>query len=253
VPRANDCAGAPSIVQSRYDPYGNLEMAYPGTDGRIKFRFAPLWSRACDWAAEPIPWDDRAISFGDPSITVHSVRLIQSTFGNLELIASGTSRGGATVIQHWFRHDWPTDGWPNASLGNQWTWIPGALLSGTARVVERSTPAFFQSRFRTTVDHGNFEVFAPSRDGGFLHWFYDHGNRDRGWQTAPSVARGTDVLRAVHVMQADFGRNGNFEAIGETGDASGVGFGRLLFYWGNNDSARTSADAVWSLPSVVLS
>jgi hypothetical protein len=245
VPGASDCGGPPSMIQSRYGRRGNFELVYPTTDGRMKARYAKTDEIPPTlWENTPIPWSPDTAIFGEPGFRVLSVRLMQSSFGNLELIALEQVTSGAVRLRHWFRHDWPSD-----AQGRQFQWIPGAVLPDSQRVVPNSIPAFIQSTFRSAGDHGNFEVGAPAVDGGFLHWFFDHSRRGDGWRTAPQIDRGGRRLRAVHMIQGPFGARGNFEVVGETGEPvtlnnpAGVGFGNLLFYWRNNDSGTWSAPA----------
>jgi len=240
VPGANDCVGAPGMIQSNYGNRGHFELAYPSSSG-IKFRFADNNSRSCDWRA-PLTWDDRAPTFGHPG--VQSVRMLQSSHGNLEVIASGSTAAGLMQLQHWWRHD-------RAS----WDWHPAAVLPGSDRVIPSSIPAFIQSSFRTgSGAHGNYEVMAPSVEGGLLHWHYDFGLWG-DWRSDRAINPNGSQVSAVHMIQSDFGaRHNNFEVVAETGeprsaDGPGIGYGTLLFYWCNNDRAINSDDGIWGGPS----
>ena len=241
---ANDCVGAPAMTQSNYGNRGNFELAYPTSNG-IKFRFADNNSRSCEWRA-PLLWDPRAPIFGEPG--TQSVRMLQSSNGNLEVIASGRNAAGVMQLQHWRRDDRVT-----------WDWNPGAVLPGSERVVPSSIPAFIQSSFRTgSGPHGNFEVLAPSVDGGLLHWHYDSNLADLArWQLDRAIDPGGPRVIAVHMIQSDFGaQRNNFEVVAETGESAsafgpGIGYGSLLFYWCNNDTAMNSNDGTWSGPSPV--
>lgn len=242
VPGANDCGGAPSMIQSGYGPFGNIELVYPGRDGRIKMRFAPIDSRTDEWQTTPLPWNPAPFSFGDEDVRVYAVRLMQSSFGNLEILAAGRGGDGRIQLQHWWRQDAPGPG--------QWTWRKVQTLPGSDRVIADTVPAFLQSSLDPGGAGGNFEVLAPSDNGGLLHWFLDHSNRAALWQTAPPIAPRTETVRAVHLLQGDFGpHRNNFEVVAETGQRSpGTGYDRLLFYWGDNAAARSSSDTVWHGP-----
>ncbi|HEX5889066.1 MAG TPA: hypothetical protein VFY61_10195 [Pyrinomonadaceae bacterium] len=235
IPGANDCVGAPAMIQSHYGNRGNFELAYPTSNG-IKFRFADNNSRSCDWRA-PLLWDPRAPIFGEPG--TQSVRMLQSSNGNLEVIASGRTATRDMQLSHWERDDRAT-----------WDWTRKATLSGSEDIAPSSIPAFMQSSF------GTYEVLAPSVNGGLLHWHSDSGLRN--WQLDRAIDPGGPRVIAVHMIQSDFGAHqNNFEVVAETGESTsafgpGIGYGSLLFYWCNNDTAMNSDDGTWSGPFPVV-
>lgn len=172
--------------------------------------------------------------------------MLQSSFGNLELLA--VERVGSERVQltHWFRHD--------ADPNRQFNWFRVGVLPGSDQVNPYlSVPAFIQSAFRSEGAHGSFEVLAPAAGGGLLHWFWDHSPR-RGWEVARPIDPGGRVVRGVHFIQGTLGtQRNNFEVVAETGEEAslnnpGVGFGTLLSYFCDNEAATTSDNGVWAGP-----
>jgi hypothetical protein len=248
IPGADDCVGPPAMIQTRYGNRGNFDLVYPARGGQMKSRFANNQQRSCEWTTEQVNWDPWASAFGDAGVQVQVVRLMQSSFGNLEVLTVERTAAGRIQLRHWFRHDWPSD-----ALGARWQWLAGDVLPGSDQVRPESIPAFIQSSFRTGGVHGNFEVVAPAARGGLLHWYYDHALRG-GWRVAPTINAGGQLVRTVHMIQSNFGaRRNNFEVVAEEGELvtlnnPGVGFGKLWFYFCNNDRATNSADGAWGGP-----
>jgi hypothetical protein len=247
VPGASDCAGPFGIVQSRYGSRGNLELVYPAADGRMKMRFAPNDGRSVDPLRAPVTWDPRVPPFGDPGVRVEAVRLMHSSYGNLEVIAVERLASGSVRLRHWYRQDW-FDATQSPSL--QWEWRAADVLPGSERIRPGCVPAFIQTSFPTGEVNGNFEVIAPAVNGGLLHWSFRHSTR---WRALPAIQPGP-VVRAVHALQGGFGSPGNLEVVVETGEPvnypnnPGVGFGRLFFYYCDNTGTWNSGQGRWSAP-----
>lgn len=130
---------------------------------------------------------------------VRGVSMIQSNFivggnGNLELVAwVGDS------LQAWFRQ------------GSAWG-FGGTVLSGGVS----GAPALIQSNRGT---RGNFEVLVPLAAGGLAHHWRDNDN-GFVWRRHAVIGQGT--YRAAGLLQAQFGPNGNLEAVGVRGDSVDV-------------------------------
>lgn len=149
---------------------------------------------------------------------VRGVALIQGNFwgengaANLELVA-----WIGDELRSWF-------------LPHGGQWLPnGVVLAGGVG----GAPALIQSNRGT---RGNFEVLVPLAAGGIAHHWRDNDG-DLAWRRHAVFAQGQQY-RAVGLLQAQFGANGNLEAVGVRGDQVDV-------FW-NSD------DAVWR-QSVVLS
>jgi hypothetical protein len=247
VPGASDCAGPVGIVQSRYGSRGNFELVYPATDGSMKMRFAPNDSRSADPMRAPVTWDPRVITFGERGVRVEAVRLMHSSYGNLEVIAVERLASGRWRLRHWFRQDWFD---PAQSPNRQWQWNPAPVLPGSERIRPGCVPAFIQTSFPTGEQNGNLEVIAPAFDGGLLHWAFRHST---GWRALPDINPRGEGVRAVHALQGGFGNPGNLEVVAETGEQlsvnnPGVGFGRLLFYFCDNTGTWDSGQGRWNGP-----
>jgi hypothetical protein len=248
VPGASDCAGPFGIVQSRYGSRGNFELVYPATDGRMKMRFAPNDSRSVDPLRAPVTWDPRVPSFGEPGVRVEAVRLMHSSYGNLEVMAVERLASGSVRLRHWYRQDWFD---ATQSPSRQWEWRAAEVLPGSERIRPGCVPAFIQTSFPTGEVNGNFEVIAPAVNGGLLHWSWRHSTR---WRVLPAINPGGPVVHAVHALQGGFGNPGNLEVVVEIGGApsdlnpAGVGFGRLFFYSCDNTGTWDSGQGRWSGP-----
>jgi hypothetical protein len=148
---------------------------------------------------------------------VRGVAMIQGNYwgeggaANLELVA-----WVGDELRSWFLPD-----------GGQW-WPNGVILPGGVG----GAPALIQSNRGT---RGNFEVLVPLASGGIAHHQRDNDG-DMAWRRHAVFGQG--MYRAVGLLQAQFGTNGNLEAVGVRGDQVDV-------FW-NGD------DAVWR-QSVVLS
>ncbi|MGH9023491.1 MAG: hypothetical protein ACRDV9_10395, partial [Acidimicrobiia bacterium] len=98
---ATGAGGDPVLLQGRFGRQGNFELAYPATNGGIKF----MW-RNND--APGMPWSS-PITFGQAAGRVTGLTMIQSNYGspgNLEVIA----RVGET-LQFFWRDSGPTFRW----------------------------------------------------------------------------------------------------------------------------------------------
>ena len=147
---------------------------------------------------------------------VRGVALIQSNYldgtgnGNLELVAwTGND------LQSWYRQDG--------------VWRPNGMVAAGQ---VSGTPALIQGNRGV---RGNFEVLVPLVTGGIGH-YWRANDGDMAWRQHAVLGQG--LYRGVGLLQAQFGANGNLEAIGVRGDQVDV-------FW-NGD------DAVWR-PSVILS
>jgi hypothetical protein len=130
---------------------------------------------------------------------VRGVAMIQSNYifggnGNFELVA-----WVGDGLQAWFRQ------------GGSWGFNGTVLGSGVG-----GAPAMIQSNRGT---RGNFEVLVPLTTGGLAHHWRDN---DNGFIWRRHAVIGQGIYRAAGLLQAQFGPNGNLEAVGVRGDSVDV-------------------------------
>lgn len=229
VQGASNCVGAPAITQSGFGAMGNFELIVPVAGGGMD----QYWlNRDVPRTEFNVPWN-RFTHFGRPGIQVLAVRLMFSTFGNLEVLALEQSpRGGLELVFYW----------QNGPGGN-WS-APFVIPGSTGRV--NGIPAFIQSSWGLEEGSpGTFEVIVPSRNEGLLH-FTRYGD----WRENPPIPNSNaPSFAAVHMIQnteGSDGIHGNFEVVAETGIYGTYGFGRLFFCW--FDTASRS----WSTLSEII-
>jgi hypothetical protein len=213
------CIGAPGLIQSSFGNRGNFELVIPTEPNGM----AHLWANNNDglpeYSRHPI-WNLHR-TFG--SNRVLGVRLIQSDWGNLEVIALEQANSGLKLV-HYFQN------------GRGGEWLQAQELDGSDLV--NGIPGFIQSSFGTeNGGHGNFEVVAPARSGGLLCW-WRQDMPPWNWNSyGYNVGDATQVLKTVHLVQQYSvqiaGRpiiHQPFIAVGETPSATGIGFGSLIEY-----------------------
>jgi hypothetical protein len=133
--------------------------------------------------------------------------LIQSTWGNLELVAVLSSG----VMQHW----WRSDGHGNAWAGDQ------TFGSGVS-----SSPCMIQGQFQMANEYGNgnFELCVAMPDGTIQHWW--RNNQVSGFPWTKDAAFGQNVARVVALLEGSFGFNLELIALRQDG--------MLQHYWRDN-------------------
>ena len=215
LPGAVAISGAPAFIQSTYGKAGDFEVVAPLAGGGLAH-----WWRANDRPG--MPWAG-PLTFG--SGAVDAVALLQSSFGNLEVVA----RVGSQLV-HYFRD---AAGWhgpfpltfrlANAAAGTP-SWIQGG--SGTA---------------------GNFELVSPLAGGGLAHWW--RANDQPGFPWSEPVTFGGGKPEAVGLVQSSFG---NLEVVARTGsllqhcfrDAQGWHAPVTIA----DDGPCRPAEGAWSIP-----
>ena len=120
------------------------------------------------------------------------VSLIQSTFGNLEVVGV---RGNQLV--HLFRDA-------------QFNWSGASVIAADA---VRGTPSLIQSRFG---DPGNFEVVVPSPGGGLMH--FSRSNSDPNFPWSGATHFGDGEFSGVSLIESTFGNHEHLEVAGTRGE-----------------------------------
>jgi Domain of unknown function (DUF1929)/Glyoxal oxidase N-terminus len=190
------------FVQSNHGVKGNFELVVPRSGGGLAH-----WFRKND---DPgLPWSGPTLMFGSTD-EVDAAALIQSNLGrvgNLEVIANA---GGS--LYHYWRDD-----------GGTWAWhgnkAKPALPFATGVV---GAPGLVQSSHGTK---GNFEVVAPLATSGLAHWWRSNDTPSVTWHGPTRF--GTGRVRAVALIQSNFGRLGNLEVVALVG-------GQLV-HWSRDD------------------
>jgi hypothetical protein len=141
---------------------------------------------------EAAPWNGPLDGFASDSLT--HVSLINSTFGNLEVVIV-TPDGS---LEHYYR---TPDG--------IWRWgatisVPAAWgrASGPPSLIQRLTP-------QPGAQHADFELLVPSDGGVVLHFTRHNDNPNFVWTPDSSSGFGIDVL-GVALIESDYG---NLECI----------------------------------------
>jgi hypothetical protein len=199
----NCTCGNPSLVQSNYGKQGNFEVVAPYPSGGI----AHYW-RDNDHNGV---WYAPTAIFG-PSGQVDAVSMIESSFGNLEVVARAGDQ-----LSHYYRD------YLGAWHGT------GVFAYGASGV-----PSFIQS------DNGNFELVTPLATGGMAHYY-----RDSSWHGTVVFGTGTQV-DAVSLIQSSFG--GNLEVVARIGSQLAHFY---RDYQGNWNETTLFASGVSGAPSLI--
>ncbi len=174
-------AGQPSFIQSTFGTTGNFEMVAPfGAEG------IAYYSRDND-VALPV-WRVKTV-FGIDAGTVDAVSLIQSTFGNLEVVA----RIGDRLAHFW--RDSATGGWNG----------PGFFAAGAS-----GTPSLIQGRVGVPP---NFELVTPLATGGMAHFW--RNNQTFAWTQSATFGESSGIVSDVSLIQSTFG---NLEIVARIGN-----------------------------------
>jgi YVTN family beta-propeller protein len=173
--------GQPSFIQSTFGTTGNFEMVAPFGAAGIAY-----YSRDND-AASP-SWRVKTV-FGIDAGMVDAVSLIQSSFGNLEVVA----RIGDRLAHFW--RDSATGEWNG----------PGFFAAGAS-----GTPSLIQGRAGAAP---NFELVTPLATGGMAHFWRD--NQPFVWTQSTTFAESSGIVSAVSLIQGSFG---NLEIVARIGN-----------------------------------
>ena len=203
-------SGTPALIQGAFGANGNYEMVVPMAAGGI----GHFWR---DNDAGPGVWHGPEV-FGAALPNILGVALIQSTYGNLEVVATAGS-GTSYSIHHFWRDE---AGWHGPSQ----IFLPNAF----GAVSPMHTPGFIQSA------DGNFQVVFP--DGSDLvHMMRD--NSDPGLTWNPVARFGGYVstgFTAASLIQSNYGPPGagNFEVLARKTD-KGPGLVHVVHFWRTTD------------------
>ncbi|HEV8241620.1 MAG TPA: hypothetical protein VGS57_19815 [Thermoanaerobaculia bacterium] len=187
----------PALVQSTYGARGNFEVVVPAACGGL----AHFWRDNDD---PSLPWHG-PFPFAAAGGAVDAVSMIQSNYGNLEVVARIGDR-----LAHFWRG------------GVQWygTGDFAAGVSGTPSLVQGKLGAF-----------GNFEVVTPLATGGLAHYERDNDSPSKPWREVGEFGFELGVVDDVSLVQSTVGSlRRNLEAVVRVGD-------RLVDYWREEDGA----------------
>lgn len=214
-------SGASSIVQTPWGGRdGNFEIIVPIEPAGMLH----LWVDNGQGLNRNSYWQwNRGRGFGTNPVL--GVRLLFSDWGVLELLAWEQTPSGSRLV-HYFQPQRGAE------------WVQAGELPDSERVV--GLPGFMQSFFGIdSLGHGNFEVWAPDREGGLVAWWRLGGppwtwsiyQQPGTWPTQPQ-------LRTIHLEQEWNVRavgasvmTSPFVAIGETAGPNAIGFGDLILYY----------------------
>jgi hypothetical protein len=188
-------SGQVAFIQSTFGAQGNFEVIVPLESGGLA-------SYARDNDTDGFPWLGPTIFATDTGV-FEAVSLIQSTFGNLEIVV----RTGDRLAHFW--RDANTQQWNG----------PDVFASGLS-----GTVSLIQSSFGSP---GNFEVVAPLATGGIAHFWRD--NQTFAWSGATPFAQNAGLVDDVCLIQGSFG--GNLELVARIGD-------RLAHIWRDTTSQQ---------------
>ncbi|MEO1779001.1 MAG: trypsin-like serine protease [Pseudomonadota bacterium] len=193
--------GAPAFIQSTFGPQDNFQLVFPREGGN------GLVHRHRENDKPGLPWS-RVAFFGQSFGRVDAVSLIQSNYGNLEIVFRDGDK-----LYHMWRH-------------NQNGWMENRTVELPARV--RGVPSLIQGR---SGSRGNFEVLAPSVVAGVTHLYRDNSRAGEPWIRTTTFARELGQVDGVTLLA---GSGAELEAF--------VYEDNQIFHY------RRGADAVWRGP-----
>lgn len=168
--------GNPALIQSTYGTAGNFELVTPYPGGGM----AHYW-RNNDLV---IPVWNGPYIFATDVGSVDAVSMIQSSYGNLEVVARIGDR-----LAHFYR-----------DFNGVWNG-PTFFATGVS-----GTPAFIEGPFGTPV--GNFEVVTPLVTGGMRHYWRDNiPNHGAPWNASDPFAESFGEVTDVSLSKNKTGEN----------------------------------------------
>ncbi len=184
--------GNPALVQSTFGVKGNFEVVVPHSCGGLAH-----YQRDNDNGSR---WYGPFL-FGTDVGAVDAVSMIQSDYGNLEVIARIGDR-----LAHFWR-------------GGQLWHGPTFFASGVS-----GTPSFIQGNLGEFAPPGDFELVTPLAAGGLAH--YSRKNSQGGLWIGPTLfASDLGSVTDVSLIQSTLGASGNnLEVVARIGD-------RLAHFW----------------------
>jgi hypothetical protein len=170
-PIASGVSGWPAIIQSSFGTVGNFEVVVPLSNGGLQH----FW---CNNDFTGQPWSATtpfAQVINGINQQWQGVSLIQSSFGNLEVIATPVVVAGGQVSHFWRDSN---NNWNYNSTSDSF----GDSITGTASLI--------QSNFGSGPT-GDFEVVAPFNFvQAFVHWWRNNNAAGFPWATTGSFTKG---------------------------------------------------------------
>jgi len=182
------CSGNAALIQSTYGGQGdNFEVVVPNDPGT---GIAEYWRDNSSYSSQP--WNSDGV-FETTAGTVGAVSLIESSYGNLEVVARiGTS------LAHFYR---------NESTG---AWYP-TNTNITAGLAVSGTPSLVQEPSSGAVT-GNFEVVVPLATGGMALYSRNNSSSSQPWSKVDTF--GSGVVSDVSLIYSSYG---NLEVVARIG------------------------------------
>jgi hypothetical protein len=169
-------SGGISVIQSSYGNPGNFELVGPTANLLGGAGLAHLWR---DDGQPNTPWNYGS-NFATDLGKVNGAVVIESTYGNLEVVALA----GSQLYSYWKP---PTGRWSTTFA------IPGANH-------ERGTPAFLQSDYGGST--GNFEVAAPNATAGIDYFWRDNTQSTVPWGFGGTFAQSLGQVDDVVMFES---------------------------------------------------
>jgi hypothetical protein len=223
--QGNHGFGGTALIQSSLGSPGNFEVVTT-----TELKLAHFYRNNSD---PNLPWSGPT-SFGSDIVEGMwgGVALIKSNFGdpgNFEVVAlADSSESEGSDLVHYHRN--------NSDPNLPWH---GPVKIGTG---VRGTPALIQSSFGNP---GNFEVVVGLEEGGLAHYYRDNSDPNLPW-SGPTlfgqdmlslpIGLGIGYVKAVSLIQSNFGNPGNFEVVALT---YGADWQDLAHYYRDNADPNT--------------
>jgi hypothetical protein len=188
---ATGVSGTPSLIQGHLGGLrNNFEVVTPIEGGGMA-----RYSRENDAPFEP--WS-KVASFAQ-QFKVEEVSLIESTGGNLEVVA----RIGDQLAHFWYNDYF--------GLPNIWS-APTFFARGIS-----GTPTLIQGNFGLTSSSsifGNFEVAVPRADVGMIHYWRPFTET---WQSSNSFGFAAGDVQSASLIESNYGMNFEVVAVSRLG------------------------------------
>jgi hypothetical protein len=171
------------LIQSSYGTAGNFEAVVQSGGGLVH-----VWRNNDDPA---LPWSVSAPFATNLQGHIQGVALIESSFGNLEIVVVANNE-----LMHFFRSSLSDTDWtgPTATIASG--------VSGTPALIQRSSTS-------GSGAIGNFEVAVPSADGGLLHFTRNNNVAGFPWGLQASFQLQTQYIGASLILSSF----GNLEVV----------------------------------------
>ena len=173
------CSGNAALIQSNYQAPGNFEVVFPNNPGQTPSDGMAHYYR------DNIDGGVWHFDTNFETAAVGAVSMIESSYGNLEVVARIGSQ-----LQHFYR--------------SGATWIPGPIFASGAS----GTPSLIQD-----PSAGNFEVVTPLATGGMAHYY----RVNNIWYGPTAKFGGSGTILSAALIYSSYG---NLEVVSRGADCS---------------------------------